>query len=48
MTFRATPANTTSYTWTGLTPGTYLCFNIRSCNAAGYSAWTPWACTTTP
>ncbi len=40
-------ANSTSYTWTGLSPGTYMCFAIRSYNSAGFSAWTPYACTTT-
>jgi hypothetical protein len=41
-------ANTTSYTWGGLAAGTYMCFAVRSYNLAGYSAWTPYACTTTP
>ena len=41
-------ANTTTYTWGGLSPNTYMCFAIRSQNAAGTSAWTPYACTTTP
>jgi hypothetical protein len=40
-------ANTNSYTWSGLTPGQYMCFMVRSYNAAGSSAWTPYACTTT-
>ena len=31
-------ANATSYTWSGLTPGTYMCFHVRSYNAAGASA----------
>ncbi|MBB5873913.1 hypothetical protein F4553_007347 [Allocatelliglobosispora scoriae] len=42
-------ANTTTYTWTGLAQGTYMCFRIRAYNLAGYSAWTtPDACLTTP
>jgi hypothetical protein len=41
-------ANITTFTRTGLNPGTYMCFAIRSQNAAGYSAFTPYACTTTP
>lgn len=46
-------ANSTSYTWGGLAPGTYMCFKVRAYNNAGDSAWdpnvTPWyVCTTTP
>lgn len=46
-------ANSTSYTWGGLAPGTYMCFKIRAYNSAGSSAWdpnvSPWyVCTTTP
>ncbi|MBB5873650.1 hypothetical protein F4553_007084 [Allocatelliglobosispora scoriae] len=41
-------ANSTSYTWGGLANGTYLCLMVRSYNNAGYSAWTPYACATTP
>ena len=46
-------ANSTSYTWNGLAPGTYMCFKIRAYNSAGDSAWdpniSPWyVCTTTP
>ncbi|MDI1463725.1 fibronectin type III domain-containing protein [Catellatospora sp. KI3] len=41
-------ANSTSYTWTGLANGTYMCFRVRSYNLAGYSAWTAYACATTP
>ena len=45
--------NSTSYTWGGLAPGTYMCFKIRAYNSAGDSAWepnvSPWyQCTTTP
>lgn len=40
-------ANTNSYTWSGLTPGKYMCFMVRAYNAAGSSAYTPYACTTT-
>jgi serine/threonine-protein kinase len=42
------PANTTTWTKTGLADGTYMCFHIYAFNAAGHSAWTPYACTTTP
>ena len=46
-------ANSTTYTWGGLKPGTYMCFKIRSYNSAGDSAWDPkvspsHVCTTTP
>jgi hypothetical protein len=41
-------ANSTGYTWGGLAQGTYMCFTVRAVNAAGASAWTPYACTTTP
>jgi hypothetical protein len=46
-------ANSTTYTWGGLAPGTYMCFHIRAYNNAGDSAWdpdvSPWyVCTTTP
>ncbi|MEV6595873.1 NlpC/P60 family protein [Actinoplanes sp. NPDC051346] len=42
-------ANATSYLWSGLTPGTYMCFRVRAVNAVGASPWTPgWTCTTTP
>lgn len=38
----------TSYTWSGLAPGSYRCFSIRASNSAGNSAYSPWSCTTTP
>ncbi|MEV4416670.1 fibronectin type III domain-containing protein [Catellatospora sp. NPDC049609] len=41
-------ANVQSYTWGGLAAGTYMCFAVRAKNLAGYSPWTPYACTTTP
>jgi len=46
-------ANSTTYTWGGLAPGTYMCFKIRAYNNVGDSAWdpnvSPWyVCTTTP
>jgi hypothetical protein len=46
-------ANSATYTWGGLAPGTYMCFKIRAYNSAGDSAWepdvSPWyRCTTTP
>jgi hypothetical protein len=48
----AGPGSTT-YTWGGLAPGTYMCFKIRAYNSAGDSAWDPdispyYVCTTTP
>jgi hypothetical protein len=41
------------YAWGGLATNTYMCFKVRSYNAAGVSAYYPtdqlvWACTTTP
>lgn len=52
-TTRKVGADTTSYDWTGLNPGTYMCFKVRAHNAAGVSAYTPsaqhdWVCVTTP
>jgi serine/threonine-protein kinase len=42
------PANTTTWTMTGLAYGQYMCFHLYAFNAAGHSAWTtPYACTTT-
>jgi hypothetical protein len=46
-------SDSTSYTWGGLAPGTYMCFKIRAYNSTGDSAWypdfSPWyVCTTTP
>ena len=46
-------ANSMTYTWGGLAPGTYMCFKIRAYNSAGDSAWdpnvSPWyVCATTP
>ena len=40
--------NVTSYIVTGMAPNTYRCFSICAFNSAGNSAWTPWACATTP
>jgi len=53
VTSKSAAANSTSYTWGGLAPGTYMCFKIRSYDSAGDSAWepnvSPWyRCTTTP
>jgi len=42
------PAGTTSYTWTGLNPGTYMCFTIAAKQSGQQSAWSSYACTTTP
>ncbi len=45
------PANSTTFTWGGLAPGTYMCFHIRA-YGSGNSAWEPggspaYQCTTT-
>ncbi|GHJ43787.1 hypothetical protein Cs7R123_11290 [Catellatospora sp. TT07R-123] len=52
-TSRNVGAGTTSYDWSGLAPGTYMCFKVRAFNAAGVSAYDPaatsaWVCVTTP
>jgi uncharacterized protein YccT (UPF0319 family) len=47
-TLATTVANVTSYTATGLAPGTYMCFHLYAFNTYGNSAWTPYACATTP
>jgi hypothetical protein len=39
---------TTSYDWGGLQPGTYMCFTVAAKNSAGQSAWSSYACATTP
>jgi len=46
-------ANTTTFYWGGLAPGTTMCFKVRSFNSSGVSAYDPptqqdWVCTTTP
>jgi hypothetical protein len=40
-------ANTTSYDW-AVSPGSYKCFHVSAFNGAGSSAWTGWACATSP
>jgi hypothetical protein len=45
-------ANTTSFTLSGLAPGTYRCFRVQAYNNVGRSAWAPpapanWTCATT-
>ena len=44
------PYGTTSFDWGGqLVPGAYMCFAVRAINSAGTSsAYSPYACTTTP
>jgi hypothetical protein len=37
-----------SYTWDDLARGTTMCFRVRAYNLAGDSAWTGYACATTP
>lgn len=39
--------NGVSYTWTGIAPGTYMCFAVHAYNGDGNSPDTPYACTTT-
>lgn len=39
--------SSTSYNWTGLTPGKYTCFTVTAKNSAGQSAWSSYACATT-
>ena len=42
---------TGSYTWSGLAPGTYMCFRVRAYNEWGTSVWAPsntYTCATTP
>jgi titin len=43
----------TSYTWTGLSPGSYMCVHVRAVKGARSSVWEPadapyYQCTTTP
>jgi serine/threonine protein kinase len=52
-TMRNVGASTTAYVWDGLSPGTYMCFKVRSFSSSGVSAFDPpaegkWACVTTP
>lgn len=47
-TFWSVGPSTSSYTVTGLAPGTYQCNAVQAYNIYGSSAWTPWACITTP
>ncbi|MBV9450407.1 MAG: fibronectin type III domain-containing protein [Streptosporangiaceae bacterium] len=41
------PAGTTSYDWTGLAVGTYMCFTVTAKQGNGQSPWIPYACATT-
>lgn len=41
------PANSTSYTWSGLSSGQYMCLAVSAYNAVGASPYSPWACATT-
>src|SRR6202034_3880590 len=36
-----------NYTWTGLTPGSLVCFTVRATNIFGDSAWSSHRCTYT-
>ncbi len=40
-------AGSTSYTWSGLAPNTYMCFEVAAKQSGLQSAWTSYACTTT-
>jgi lysophospholipase L1-like esterase len=42
------PAGTTSTDWGPITPGTYMCFAVIASVPGGWSAWSPYACLTTP
>jgi len=49
---RQAGANSSSYDWGGLPPGTFACFAVAAFNAAGYSSYYPtaapgWICATT-
>ncbi len=51
VTSRNVGANTTTYDWDGLAPGTHTCFKVRSYNSSGDSAYHPtatddWVCAT--
>jgi hypothetical protein len=37
----ASPSASSGYDWSGLSPGTTMCFRIRAVNSAGQSAWQP-------
>lgn len=43
----ALAAHATTYTLTGLTPGTYHCAIVQAYNAGGNSGWSNWGCATT-
>src|SRR4051794_30827328 len=48
VTTRSAAAGSTSFDWTGLTPGTYMCFEVRAWLNMVPSDWAPsgsWACT---
>ena len=42
------PANSTSYTVTGLAPNSWNCYLLKPFNATGDGPWSPWACAATP
>ncbi|GEM_PF-6562117 len=41
-------AGATSYTFSGVQPGSYHCFHLQAFSNSGSSSWTDWACITTP
>lgn len=50
---RTVQANRTTFVWTGLAPGTYMCFRVSAFNPLASSDWFPstppyYVCTTTP
>ncbi|WP_155370824.1 protein kinase domain-containing protein [Catellatospora vulcania] len=52
-TSRNVGADTTTYEWDGLAPGTYMCFKVRAYHSGGVSGYAPaaageWVCVTTP
>jgi hypothetical protein len=42
------PAGTTSYEWTGLSSGTYMCFTVTAKTGTTQSPWSAYGCATTP
>jgi exopolysaccharide biosynthesis protein len=42
------PAGTTSYDWTGLSSGTYMCFTVTAKTSTTQSPWSAYGCATTP
>jgi hypothetical protein len=50
---RGAPGSVRAAAWSGLSPGTYMCFRIRAVSSTGTSGWSPatspyYVCATTP